>query len=213
MSFFAYLFHLIHSISILTPAPCVPSFPNNMHPATAAALISEYQANSSWTSTFWFPTHHGNIDLLPGTGPSPICLPCLPCQPDVYPPGTSYRFDPDKYRGEGSMPKLIEDVTSCLGDSFFYCRGEYESIKSTYTTYYLRCSFNNVAERYSDGEFVPDSFSKKDTITEPIKRSRKKPPTKRMPTSKLRTPKRKRDDVALSHDDLETPTLPKNAAH
>ena len=188
-----------------------PQLPYDVHPATAAALISEHQANSSWTSTFWFPTYHGNIDLLPGTGPSPICLPCLPCQPDVYPPGTSYRFDPDKYRGEGSTSKLIEDLTSCLGDSFFHCRGEYECIKSTYTTYYFRFLFNNVAEHYSDGEFVPDSFSKKDTITEPIKRSRKKPPTERMLTSKLKTPKRKRDDVALSHDDLETPTLPKNA--
>ena len=163
-----------------------PATQDLMLPETAAALISEHDANSSWTSTFWFPTFHGDVDLLPGTGDTPKCLPCHPYQPHIYPSGTSYRFDPSKYCGTGSAPNLLEDLSSSLGDSFFYSRGTYQS--SAYTTYYLRCSFNDVTANYSDDTFVPDSFIKKDTKTEPIKRHRVKKnlPTDRMPSAKLK---------------------------
>ena len=83
---------------------------------TAEALISEHDASTSWTSTFWFPTFHGDVDLLPGTGPNAVCLNSLPYQPLRYPPGTSYRFDPSKYCGEGSTSTIIDDRASSLGD-------------------------------------------------------------------------------------------------
>ena len=125
-----------------------------MLPDTVAALVAELHTSASWTSSFLFPTDQGYVDLSPATGPEAMPLAHLPHQPQIYPAGTSYRFDPEKYLGKEAKLSILEDVSASIGDCHMYSRGETTNHCQLYTTHSMRCSFTELNPNYSDALYV-----------------------------------------------------------
>ena len=183
-----------------------------MLPATVAALVAELHTLASWTSSFLFSTDQGYVDLSLATGPEAMPLAHLPYQPQIYPPGTSYRFDPEKYLGKEAKSSILEDVSASIGDCHMYSRGETSNDSQLYTTHSMRCSFTDKNPNYSDALFVPETFSKKNTITERIKRKHSQTglPTDRMLSAKMKQPKLSPLSLSTAVESNEHQSPPKN---
>ena len=139
-----------------------------MHPHTANELAAHHEALSSFTSAFLFPTSKGPVNLGLGIGDGAVPLRFLPFQPDIFPPGTSYRFEMSKYRGLDAAFSILTDIANCIGDCFLHGSGS--NVYADYTSFRLRCSFDWVARSWTSDNFSTTCFVKNNTVTEPIKR-------------------------------------------
>ena len=177
-----------------------------MHPHLCSHVLEVIERHRTWRQSFLFNTCHGVVDLSKGVGRSITPLLHLPYQPEEYPHGTSYRFNPQKYLGRASSSKILTDVVKSLPGSSMYRKGKKfnsydpDDDNPRFSTWRLQCSFGDVAQSAALSNFAIGSFSKIGTIQQPIKRRHdsNKVVTARMPNAKLKRDKRNRNDEDTS---------------
>lgn len=166
-----------------------------MQTQTAHELQKHYASLCSWSSLLLFPTGHDNVDLSPGLGSDASPLAGLPFQPEFYPHGTTYQFDPETYLGASAVTALLQDVELCFPQFSLYRRGIIS--REHYTSHRLCYSFSMINPETHLDTFCSDSFSKIGTKMQSIKR-RDYPTslaTNRMNTSKMSGKKRSSSQV------------------
>ena len=131
-----------------------------MHPRTSEALFAEFERLCSWDGSLTFPTRHDNVDLIDGIGPRAKCLSHLPMQPQCYPKGYSYLFDPSVYSGLDAADALLERIILNLHGSSMYRRGTHVSVTGGSTTYRIFCSFTQSADAMDPAKLDPNKFTK-----------------------------------------------------
>ena len=137
------------------------------------ALLAAYDSHCDWDQSFFFNDGHGGVDLAPATGVDAIPMLRHPCQPEDYPSGTTYLFDPNKYSGMESYWELTNDIQNALPESFMDRRGMYFH-GATYTAFRLTCSFGKVSDACVLSKFEMEKFQKPGTKIEPTKQRRGK---------------------------------------
>ena len=110
-----------------------------MNVDTASEILKEHQNLNKWGQSVIFDTGVDIIDLSVCFGPNPTQPPKNKCSPSTYPKHTTFKFDKSKYKGEDSLPTLIEDLTSaCIGCNLHWLTGQVESFYI-----FLSCDISN----------------------------------------------------------------------
>ena len=88
-------------------------------------LVTAYDCHCDWDQSFMFDDGHGGVDLSPATGVNAAPMVGFPFQPDDYPPGATYLFDPTKHHGMESYWELTGDIQDALPEATMFRRGLY----------------------------------------------------------------------------------------
>ena len=101
-----------------------------MNVDTASEILKEHQNSNKWGQSVIFDTGVNIIDLSICFGPNPTQPPKNKCSPS-NPKQTTFKFDKSKYKGEDSLPTLIEDLRSaCIGCNLHWQKGTVGKIQT-----------------------------------------------------------------------------------
>ena len=104
---------------------------------TAFEILKEHQNLNKWQQSVNFDTGVDIIDLSLCFGHNPTQPPNVKCSSSTYPKHTTFKFDESKYKGEESLPTLIEYLRSaCIGCNLHWQKGTVGKIQ---TYYELHC--------------------------------------------------------------------------
>ena len=135
-----------------------------MNVDTASEILKEHKNLNKWQQSVNFDTGVDIIDLSLCFGPNPTQPTNVRCSPSTYPKHTTFKFDESKYKGEESLPTLIEDLKSaCIGCNLHWRKGTVGKIQ---TFYELRCDHYRLPDKRYLSNFEPGRFSKAGSIVE-----------------------------------------------
>ena len=108
-----------------------------MNVDTASEILKERQNLNKRGQSIIFHTGVNIIDLSICFGLNPTQPPNVKCSPSTYPKHTTFKFDKSKYKGEDSLPTLIENLRSaCIGCNLQWWKGTVEKIQTFYELRY-----------------------------------------------------------------------------
>ena len=129
-----------------------------------------------WSSTILIPDGDGVLDISSAANGADSSTPVgATNQPRSFPTGRNaslYRFDPEKFYGEGSWPALKEMITKagCVSGCNISVRNKKGASALRKVTYFLRCGHGFVIRDRSRSIFNGDDVGACNVVTERLKR-------------------------------------------
>ena len=128
-----------------------------------------------WSSTIIIPDGDGVLDISSAANGANSSTPIgATNQPSSFPTGRNaslYRFDPDKYYGQGSWPSLKEMMTKagCVSGCNISVRNTKGASALRKVTYCLRCSHGFLIRDSGSSVYNGDNVGACNVITERLK--------------------------------------------